>query len=99
MWITYVFLTSLITSILGALKNFIKYKQLELGLFFRTPIICVLIGSFIKFCFPLLFCFDMFDAFFVLILERWLMLIYKTVVVYTSSNYMKKKINTLSNME
>jgi hypothetical protein len=86
MWLIYIFLMSLMTSILGALKNFVKYKQFNMAIFFRTPIICVLIGIFLFH-----FHFDLHCTFFVIILERWFMLIYKTVIAYVNGNYMKKK--------
>lgn len=91
MWIRYILLLSLATSILGALKNYVKYKQFEISLFFRTPIICLITGMFLKLFFRNYIYFNFTSAFFVIILERWLMLSYKSLVAYYSNNYLQKK--------
>ena len=77
----------LTTPILGALKNYIKYKKFNIITFSRTPILCT-------FLFIIMSQFTTTDystIFFILILERWVMFIYKILVAYIDDNYIKKK--------
>ena len=82
---------SLVTSTLGALKNYVKYKQVKFLLFTRTPVICVILATICKLINPCVEKFDLTNAFFVIVLERWIMLIYKSVTAYFSKNYLSKK--------
>ena len=76
-----------ITSVLGATKNYMKYKQFNIILFLRTPFVCTIIYNLIKFMIvnkSILFLST-------LILERWIMFIYKIIYSFIDDSYGKKK--------
>ena len=74
----------LITAILGLIKNYVKYKAISFSLFIRTPLLCILIYILIK---------DKIDnpILWSIILERWFLLIFKSVKSYIDDDYNKKK--------
>lgn len=75
-----------ITPILGLIRNYIKYKNLYFLLFFRSPIICEVIFYLIKknnkYEYAILLA---------LIYERWLMLIFKSLISLYNNDYLIKK--------
>ena len=74
----------LITAILGFIKNYVKYKQISFCLFIRTPLICLCIYLIIKnrLANPILCS---------IILERWVLLLYKSIKSIIDDDYHKKK--------
>ena len=74
----------LITAILGFIKNYVKYKKISFCLFIRTPLICLCIYLIIKdrLANPILYS---------IILERWLLLLYKSIKSFIDDDYHKKK--------
>ena len=71
----------LITPMMGALRNYSKYKDFKLLLFIRTPIIY----------FFLYLIFQTNNIWKILIFERWIMFIYKTLKSIINKDYIKKK--------
>jgi len=70
------------TAILGSLKNYVKYKKFNVSLFLRTPFCC--------FCIQLLLQTD--NIWKILIIERWLMFILKTIrSLYRNDYYVKRE--------
>ena len=81
-----------ITAILGVIKNYIKYKKLNFYLFLRSPLLTLLIYLIIKSkCENTLL--------WAIILERWVLLLYKSIRSYFRNDYVikmdkyKKKYN------
>lgn len=74
-----------ITPILGAIRNYSKYKQFKLTLFIRTPITYFLIYNLLKIYYQK----NM--ILYTLILERWYFLIYKTLISVFNDDYNIKK--------
>ena len=70
-----------ITPLLGLLRNYIKYKQLDLLVFLRTPLTYFLIILF----------FGHDNVYQTLIYERWFFFIYKTVLSLYNDDYNTKK--------
>jgi hypothetical protein len=71
----------IVTPLLGASRNFVKYKQFKPLVFFRTPII---------YCFLYLIL-QTRNIWKILVLERWLMFIYKTSISVYRNDYQLKK--------
>ena len=71
----------LITPLLGTLRNYVKYKQIKLLLFIRTPITYFLINLIFQ-------CNSIWKT---LIYERWYFFIYKTFLSLYNDDYNKKK--------
>lgn len=71
----------LITPLLGTLRNYVKYKQIKLLLFIRTPITYFLINLI----------FQSNSVWKTLIYERWYFFIYKTILSIYNDDYNKKK--------
>lgn len=71
----------LITPFLGTLRNYVKYKQIKLLLFIRTPITYFLINII----------FQSNSVWKTLIYERWYFFIYKTILSIYNDDYNKKK--------
>jgi len=82
-----ILLTSLVTSILGAVKNVVKYKKFNFLLFTRTPLLVIPIYKIISFFMTNISTIILLS----LLLERWFMFIYKIIVAYKSNNYLIKK--------
>lgn len=74
-----------ITPILGAIRNYSKYKQFKLTLFIRTPITYFLIYNLLKIYYQKNI------ILYILILERWYFLIYKTLISIFNDDYNIKK--------
>jgi len=70
-----------ITPLLGCLRNYVKYKQLDVLLFIRTPLIYFLISSILQND----------DVFQTLIYERWLFFVYKTALSLYNNDYHTRK--------
>ncbi len=71
-----------ITPFLGLIRNYVKYKQFNLNLFIRTPLIYYIIQLI----------FQENTIFETLIYERWFFLIYKTILsIYKDDYHMKKE--------
>jgi len=68
-----------LTPILGFIKNYIKYKKINLLIFLRTPFIYLILKLFIK------------DKYKILIFERWLFFIFKIIRSYIRNDYIKNK--------
>ena len=71
----------LITPLLGSLRNYIKYKKLNLLLFIRSPIIYFFINILFKSN----------TLWQTLIYERWFLFIYKTILSFYNNDYITKK--------
>lgn len=71
----------LITPLLGCLKNYIKYKQLNILLFLRTPLIVIILKII-----------DNSQSIWkLLILERWLMFTFKILRSLWRNDYITNK--------
>ena len=71
----------LITPLLGLFRNYVKYKQLNILLFIRTPIIYFLLQLLLQTR----------NIWKILILERWLLLFVKTLLSIYKNDYQNKK--------
>ena len=71
----------IVTPLLGAIRNFVKYKQFKPLVFLRTPIIYYF----------LYLVFQTRNIWKILVLERWLMFIYKTSISIYRNDYQLKK--------
>lgn len=71
----------LITPLMGALRNFSKYKNFKLLIFLRSPIIY----------FFLYLILQTNNIWKILIYERWFMFIFKTLKSIFNKDYIKKK--------
>ena len=80
------YLLFFITSILGLLRNYVKYKKLNIYLFIRSPLLTLfifyIISKFYSFNYSILLS---------LILERWIMLILKSIISLYRNDYIRKK--------
>ena len=71
----------LITPFLGIIRNYIKYKQIKIYMFLRTPIIYFFINTF----------FQTNNIWKTLIFERWFFFISKSLISLYNDDYNKKK--------
>lgn len=71
----------LVTPLLGSFRNYIKYKQLKLLMFLRTPLTYFLINLI----------FQQGNIYQTLIYERWFFFVYKTFLSIYHNDYIKKK--------
>jgi len=71
----------LITPTLGLLRNYIKYKKLDILVFIRTPIIYLLLNILLKTN----------NIYQILIIERWLLFVYKSILSIIYDDYNRKK--------
>ena len=71
----------LITPILGSLRNHVKYKSFKPLLFIRTPIIYFFLFLFLQTR----------NIWKIIVLERWLMFVYKTSLSIYRNDYKNKK--------
>lgn len=83
----YVIFFSFITAILGALRNYSKYKVFNTFLFIRTPII----STTIYFIFNHFLHNVIVSSLFSVITERWFFLLLKTITSIVNNDYYKKK--------
>lgn len=74
-----------LTPLLGALRNYVKYKQFRLHIFIKTPITYFIIHKFLKFI-------KLQNIIlYTLILERWFFLFYKTFLSIKNDDYNTKR--------
>lgn len=71
----------IMTPLLGSLRNFVKYKQFKPFIFLRTPILYF-------FLFVILQTKNIWK---IIVLERWLMFVYKTALSIYRDDYNTKK--------
>lgn len=71
----------LITPLLGSLRNYIKYKEIKLLMFIRSPLTYLFINLL----------FQQNNVFQTLIYERWFFFIYKTIFSIYNDDYHTKK--------
>lgn len=71
----------LITPLLGTLRNYVKYKQLSIYMFLRTPISYIFIR----------YITNTSNIWKILIYERWYFFIYKTLLSIYNDDYNSKK--------
>ncbi len=69
----------LFTPFLGLIKNYIKYKRLNFFIFCRTPLIYFFLHKFFN------------NIFQIIIIERWLLFIYKIIRSYIRDDYIRNK--------
>ena len=71
----------LVTPLLGSLRNHVKYKDFKPIIFIRTPIIYFFLFLF----------FQTRNIWKIIVLERWLMFVYKTILSIYRNDYKNKK--------
>ena len=71
----------LITPLFGAIKNYVKYKQFKVLIFLRTPLLYIFIFLLIQET----------NIWKILILERWFLLLYKSILSLYRNDYINKK--------
>lgn len=71
----------MITPILGALRNFSKYKDFKFFIFIRTPLIYFFLYLILQTS----------NIWKILIYERWIMFLYKTAKSIINKDYFTKK--------
>ena len=71
----------LVTPILGSIKNYVKYKQFKILIFLRTPLLYIFIFLLIQET----------NIWKLLILERWFLLLYKSILSLYRNDYINKK--------
>ena len=76
----------LITPSLGLLRNYIKYKNLSLTLFIRSPAISIILFELMNINYPQ--CNNLLLS---IILERWFMLLSKSLISFCNNDYLRKK--------
>ena len=76
----------LITPSLGLLRNYIKYKNLSLSLFIRSPAISIILFELLNINYPQ--CNNLLLS---IILERWCMLFSKSLISFYSNDYIRKR--------
>lgn len=82
--INYKMLLYTLTPLLGALRNYVKYKQFKLYIFIKTPVTYFIIHKFLKFI-------KFQNIIYTLILERWFFLFYKTCLSIKNDDYNIKR--------
>ena len=70
-----------LTPLLGSLKNFVKYKKFNLFLFLRSPVLCLILKIIIQTN----------NIWMIMILERWIMFVFKIIRSLIRNDYLKKK--------
>lgn len=83
----YYYIYFFITSSLGLMRNYIKYKNFKFILFLRSPLINILIFKLLNFTFKK----NNNNLLLSIILERWIMLAAKSLISYFKDDYIKKK--------
>lgn len=71
----------LVTPLLGSIKNYVKYKQFKILIFLRTPLLYIFIFLLIQET----------NIWKLLILERWFLLLYKSILSLYRNDYINKK--------
>lgn len=81
-----------LTPILGALRNYVKYKKFNIKIFIRTPVTYYFIHIFLINFNKLNYVFKNNNIIlYTLIYERWFFLIYKTILSYINNDYYLKR--------
>ena len=80
------YLFFLITPSLGLLRNYIKYKNLSLTLFIRSPAISIILFELMNINYP-----QYNNLLISIILERWCMLVSKSLISFCRNDYIRKK--------
>ena len=75
-----------ITPSLGLLRNYIKYKNLSLTLFIRSPAISIILFELMNINYPQ--CNNLLLS---IILERWFMLFSKSLISFCNNDYIRKR--------
>ena len=75
-----------VTPILGFIKNYIKYKKISPLLFFRTPILYIFLEWYIRGFRWINY------QFIVIVIERWLMFLIKSILSYVRNDYFRNRI-------
>ena len=70
-----------LTPLLGSLKNFVKYKKFNLFLFLRSPVLCLILKIIIQTN----------NIWMIMILERWIMFVFKIIRSWIRNDYLTKK--------
>ena len=70
-----------LTPLLGSLKNFVKYKKFSPFLFLRSPALCFMLKIIIQTN----------NIWMIMILERWIMFVFKIIRSWIRNDYLKKK--------
>ena len=70
-----------LTPLLGSLKNFVKYKKFNPFLFLRSPVLCFMLQIIIQTN----------NIWMIMILERWIMFVFKIIRSLIRNDYLKKK--------
>ena len=70
-----------VTPLLGSLKNYVKYKRFNFFLFLRSPLLCFILQIIIQTN----------NIWMIMILERWLMFIFKIIRSLLRNDYQRKK--------
>ena len=78
------FISFFITSVLGAIRNFVKYKKFNIYLFIRSPLISLIIYKLL----PSNLEHKLISS---LILERWALLLFKSIISLKQNDYHIKK--------
>jgi len=81
----YIYHLYIITPILGLLRNYSKYKNINFKIFIRSPIVYGIIYLYFKLSY------NKINIYKILIYERWFFFIYKTMVSIYNNDYIKKK--------
>ena len=71
----------LVTPLLGSIRNHVKYKDFKPIIFIRTPIIYFFLFLFLQTR----------NIWKIIVLERWLMFVYKTILSIYRNDYKNKK--------
>ena len=71
----------LVTPLLGSLRNHVKYKNFKSLIFIRTPVIYFFLFLFLQTR----------NIWKIIVLERWLMFVYKTILSIYKNDYKNKK--------
>ena len=84
----YIYGIPFITALLGAMRNYAKYRTFSINYFIRTPITINIIY------YMLTFHNKLYDIYFILIatiMERWFFLFIKTIISMKNDDYNKRK--------
>lgn len=75
----------MITPISGYLKNYIKYKRVNLTTFSRTPLVYIMVDRILSYC-------NLKDVvLWTIILERWFFFYFKMIRAYLMDHYHQRK--------
>ena len=80
-----------VTPILGLIRNYIKYKNISIIIFFRTPIISIIIFELIQAKYPKAKYSKHNNILLGIILERWFMLLGKSLISLYNNDYITKR--------